>query len=69
MTKEESNLKIIQLLAEGKLQKEIAQELRMPIATVRDRILDMKRENQCPTQTALVVKMMREKPQAFAGMA
>jgi DNA-binding CsgD family transcriptional regulator len=58
MTVQESNNRIIQLLAAGKIQKEIAAELNLSLRTVEDRILDMKRIYGCTTQTQLVVKLM-----------
>lgn len=58
MTLSESNSKIIELLAAGYIQKEIAEQLSMPIATVKDRILEMKRRLSCKTQTQLVVKSL-----------
>jgi len=60
MTKDQSNLLIIKLLAEGKVQKEIAQLLNMPLPTVKDRLYDLRRANNCATTTALMVKLTRE---------
>lgn len=60
MTKDQSNLLIIKLLAEGKVQKEIAQLLNMPLPTVKDRLYDLRRANNCSTTTALMVKLTRE---------
>jgi DNA-binding NarL/FixJ family response regulator len=68
MTKQESNLKIIQLLAEGKVQKEIATDLGMTLDAVRCRILEMKKKTKSPTQTALVVKVIKENILTFAGL-
>jgi DNA-binding NarL/FixJ family response regulator len=68
MTKEESNLLIIKLLAEGKVQKEIAEELGLTYDTVVDRIYKMKKEKKCATQTQLVVTVIRENILSFRGL-
>jgi len=57
MTIQESNNRIIQLLADGKTVKEVADLLSMPRRTVEDRILGMRKTNRCATVTQLVVKL------------
>lgn len=56
----ETNRKIIELLAEGKVYKEVAAELSMKTRTVIDRIQELKKQNDCRTVTQLVVKYVAQ---------
>lgn len=58
MTIDESNKRIIELLAAGKTVKEIAAELHMKKRTVNDRIEMMKKKNESATITELVVNVL-----------
>ena len=56
----ETNVKIIELLASGKVYKEVAAELNMKTRTVIDRIQELKKQNDCRTVTQLVVKYVAQ---------
>ena len=58
MTLQESNNRIIELLAEGMTYKEIAATLSMKQRTVLDRVQEMKKKNECVSATQLVMKML-----------
>lgn len=53
----ESNTRIIEHLASGKVYKEIAAEMGMPRWTVIDRVRSMKKNHSCKTVAELVTKV------------
>jgi DNA-binding NarL/FixJ family response regulator len=58
MTLQESNNRIIDLLAAGKTVKEIAEVLSMSKRTVEDRIYELRKKEKCTTVTQLVMKLL-----------
>jgi DNA-binding NarL/FixJ family response regulator len=58
MTFEESNARIIELLAKGKTVKEVAVDLNMNKRTIKARIDGLKRKHQSATITQLVLKVV-----------
>lgn len=58
MTLQESNDKIIHLLADGKTYKEISAELGMKYRTIYDRVTEMKKKYHCGTRDQLVLKLL-----------
>lgn len=58
MTLQESNTRIIELLAEGKTYKEIGAVLNMKYRTIVDRVEEMKKKNACLTRDQLLLKML-----------
>lgn len=58
MTLQESNNRIIEMLAEGKTAKEIARELAMSRRSVEGRIYRMRKKEQCASATQLVAKLL-----------
>lgn len=54
----ESNMKIIRLMGDGKTDKEIADNMKMPIRTIRGRISTMLKKWDCKNRTHLVLKVV-----------
>lgn len=63
----ETNRKIIQLMGEGNTDKEIADQLKMSIRTVQDRVYKMMKTWECKNRTQLVLKVVLFNIGSFAG--
>lgn len=63
----ETNRKIIQLMGDGNTDKEIADNLNMPIRTVQSRIYRMLKNWGCRNRTQLVLKVVLFNIGSFAG--
>jgi len=57
----EQNKRIIELLAEGKTQKEVAAILKLTKWAVVDRIRTMREKNRCANVTELIAKLTPSK--------
>ena len=64
----ESNMKIIQLMGDGKTDKEIAGITKTPIRTVRGRISSMLKKWDCKNRTHLVLKVVLYNIKSFTEL-
>lgn len=63
----ETNRKIIQLMGDGNTDKEIADNLKMPVRTVQSRIYRMLKNWDCRNRTQLVLKVVLFNIGSFTG--
>jgi DNA-binding NarL/FixJ family response regulator len=63
----ETNRKIIQLMGDGNTDKEIADNLKMPIKTVHKKVHAMLKKHNCRNRTQLVLKVVLFNIGTFTG--
>jgi DNA-binding NarL/FixJ family response regulator len=63
----ETNKQIIQLMGEGNTDKEIADQLKLPVRTIQKRVSTMLKKNACRTRTQLVLKVVLFNIGSFTG--
>ena len=52
--------KVVQLLADGRLQKQAAGDLGLAEATVQSHVVNARRRNKIPTTVALIASALRQ---------
>jgi DNA-binding NarL/FixJ family response regulator len=63
----ETNRKIIELMGDGNTDKEIADNLKMPVRTIQSRIYRMLKSWDCRNRTQLVLKVVLFNIGSFTG--